>query len=116
MNKTLSFILLLMVVSGIYMATLDKQPKNTLHTPEVSPLVTPTPVPTPTKVDDVFMNEYMKGCNSSGKLEDYCSCTYTYMINKVGRNNLLKESIEYSKTGVISKLMSESVEACFDKI
>lgn len=66
-----------------------------------------------TSIDD-FKNDYMSGCMEEGAGYGFCNCTFESLVKSYGYDGLMKESIEYAKTGVLSKKMSSVVTQCLE--
>jgi hypothetical protein len=66
---------------------------------------------TPKTNDAAIKNEYMKACNEGGQYA-YCDCTYEHIKSAVGVDGIITLGLEYTRTGIYTKEMTDAVDAC----
>ena len=59
-------------------------------------------------VNREMKNAFVEGCSEEGTLE-LCECYYDVIVEDLGLNKMIEESISYETTGVISNRMNESL-------
>lgn len=76
----------------------------------VTPIETPVVIyKTVTEENDVYKEAFLNGCLEQDKSqEEYCLCTYTSLVNKMGRDKLVSESVN-----LVDGNMSKELETAF---
>ena len=66
---------------------------------------------------ELFKDNFNYGCMGEGGTYKQCNCMFNEMNSKLGKEQLLKESIDYNLKGYFSDkmtgVMSEAVIACY---
>ena len=83
--------------------------------PQMSVMPLPTVEPTPET--DIFKEGFMEGCLKENASYAYCSCSYNWMVKKVGKEKFIEMSMEYAEdvknpTFEFLKLINGAVEYC----
>ena len=67
---------------------------------------------------------FLEGCLKSAEefpifkesvIEEYCECSYNYLIDNYSSKELTQTMIEYAVTGENTVIMEDSINACLDK-
>ena len=56
------------------------------------------PLESSTMTTDVYKDGYMEGCVSDAATYTFCSCSYDSLIKRLGKEGLLKMSLDYLQT------------------
>jgi hypothetical protein len=80
------------------------RPTNTPRKPTETPVNKPTIGPT----QNIFYENYMEACG----MDDYCQCTYDYMIDNHGFDKFLSLSIDYVETQKMPEELLDAVDYC----
>ena len=65
---------------------------------------------------DVLKESFMKSCNVSDGLYDYCDCSFEHMINALGVQGFIDMGNEYAKdTTMLTPEMDNAFRYCSDK-
>ena len=78
----------------------------------------PKVVYTDTQVAE-FKATYLEGCtgvSNNGSLNNYCSCTYDYVVDNYGTTKFIDLSIQYAQDNKLPKELVDAADACMDKI
>jgi len=70
--------------------------------------------------EDFVKSNFMEGCLSEANFQyNYCNCTYDYMLDNMGFEDFVKQSVEYELTDVLNEEIEENMIGamveCLDK-
>jgi len=63
-----------------------------------------------------FKQSYVENCTMSSGMEDYCKCTYDYMVDKYGEEGLIDISIDYYRTEELPEEIYDAAKECISEI
>lgn len=59
---------------------------------------------------------FVDACMAGGRVgRQFCSCSYEYIVEKIGVNGMIKMGMEYNETGESPAIATEAAEYCLSK-
>lgn len=111
-NQIIPAAILLSLLAIVY--TLNKEEETPVTA--AAPTTKPATVSSKPKTNPI-KDAYMDGCiDGDDSMNEYCSCTYNYIIDKWGVEGMLKIGETYDGVINLTNEMAETVDACLDEI